>query len=488
MVDLPTELLELLRSEWTETTQGQHPSLPSSLPFADAGPTFVSPPALAPLACSPRARLHALLTQPASATSSIHFASLLQLSHDRLSSFAYASVPTPARRLYTEIGFLWSLNDCLTPEGRTASDWEESVGRLDRVLIVSGAPERAELVHILIRFIQETYLPLPPLPPTPSASSSPPMSKRPRLLSPSNDLSTLAPNVIPRLDQPPSLGKYRSHLLSQPFILPLYLARTHWPAVVDPKHKWSSGEYLLRVGGRGRLVPVEVDVKGSLGGYADDGWGQTLISWETFLRRSGFLPPLSRVDQDAKEGNDGEDDRPLYLAQHDLFAQFPKLAADILTPDYVFSSPPPTPTYQPPTTESGVVINVWAGKGGRGSPAHTDPFYNCFAQVVGRKRVLLVPPHHKEAMYPFSSAGPDENADEEGKSPTQSLMGNTSRLPLLIPDLPPDRQRFPAFYDKALPDALEGVLEEGDLLVFPPGWWHALRMEGGAGWGVSFWY
>jgi len=68
-------------------------------------------------------------------------------------------------------------------------------------------------------------------------------------------------------------------------------------------------------------------------------------------------------------------------------------------------------------------------------------------------------------------------------------MGNTSRIPIFNKsNTPPSRTEFPKFYAEALPESLEEVLDEGDMLVFPPGWWHALRQEGGAGWGVSFWY
>lgn len=72
-------------------------------------------------------------------------------------------------------------------------------------------------------------------------------------------------------------------------------------------------------------------------------------------------------------------------------------------------------------------------------------------------------------------------------------MTNTSRVPLLRPahdhaftSLQPD---FPDFFEHVYPRAMEAVLDPGDLLVLPPGWWHAMRGEGGAPcWSVSFWF
>lgn len=83
------------------------------------------------------------------------------------------------------------------------------------------------------------------------------------------------------------------------------------------------------------------------------------------------------------------------------------------------------------------------------------------AQVVGQKRIFLTPPGHSSAMYPFSSSTEPESA-------TAHLLANTSHVPIFTPDdRPPDRDRFPRFYAEALGDSLEGVLEEGDMLVMP---------------------
>ena len=70
-------------------------------------------------------------------------------------------------------------------------------------------------------------------------------------------------------------------------------------------------------------------------------------------------------------------------------------------------------------------------------------------------------------------------------------MTNTSRVPIFRSDLDSSvaKSSFPLFFEHVHPLAQEAVLEPGDLLVMPPGWWHAMRGEGqGPGWSVSIWY
>lgn len=116
------------------------------------------------------------------------------------------------------------------------------------------------------------------------------------------------------------------------------------------------------------------------GAYDDSDWGQQILPLEMFLRRAGY-----RSAHDDNIGDDDDNDHangnresssPLYLAQYNLFSQFPDLAQDISYPDYVWSDPPAPegyPTYQRPQTDDGVIVNVWVGSGSSEitSPAHT---------------------------------------------------------------------------------------------------------------------
>lgn len=70
-------------------------------------------------------------------------------------------------------------------------------------------------------------------------------------------------------------------------------------------------------------------------------------------------------------------------------------------------------------------------------------------------------------------------------------MGNTSSLPILRDSSNGQLicDDHPAFAQHVWPFALETVLQPGDVLVMPPGWWHAMTGEGeGPGWSVSMWY
>jgi lysine-specific demethylase 8 len=84
-------------------------------------------------------------------------------------------------------------------------------------------------------------------------------------------------------------------------------------------------------------------------------------------------------------------------------------------------------------------------------------------------------------------------AGTAGGSLADEYMGNTSRVPLLRHahdgDFQALRAEFPAFFEHVYPHAMEAVLGPGDMLVLPPGWWHAMRGEGaGPCWSVSFWF
>lgn len=98
-------------------------------------------------------------------------------------------------------------------------------------------------------------------------------------------------------------------------------------------------------------------------------------------------------------------------------------------------------------------------------------------------------------MYAYNGSGDtnDDATSEDGRDPgdLQQYMTNTSKVPILRPtdDFSQLRPKFPDFFRSVWPDSLEAVLEPGDLLVMPPGWWHAMRAEGpGPGWSVSMWY
>lgn len=85
-------------------------------------------------------------------------------------------------------------------------------------------------------------------------------------------------------------------------------------------------------------------------------------------------------------------------------------------------------------------------------------------------------------MYAYA----DHESDDTDA--VQSYMTNTSRVPIFREGFS-NRSLYPRFFEEVWPMAMEAVLEPGDMLVMPPGWWHAMRGEGGGvSWSVSMWF
>ncbi len=94
----------------------------------------------------------------------------------------------------------------------------------------------------------------------------------------------------------------------------------------------------------------------------------------------------------------------------------------------------------------------WVGPAGTVTPLHCDYDDNIFAQVWGRKRIFLSPPHHDAFLYPSEA-----NA---------ILFGSP-----FDPEAP-DFQRFPLARQATM---IECIVEPGDMLYVPAGWYHQVR-------------
>lgn len=258
------------------------------------------------------------------------------------------------RRLYSDTSLIWSLMDSCVNQSNVAA-FEEAIARLDRAIIVAGAPGegRLDLILDLIELIQRAYLPLSGMPSQNICTES---CFRSDIKSHNTPVASSS-KAIPSLPRAPTLSAFQSKHCHRPFILRGFAG--DWPALSE--HNWTSKDYLLDVAGRGRLVPVEIGSD-----YRTDDWKQTIMRWEDFLN---YLLPM--------------DSRPpsqevIYLAQHDLFKQFPALRRDIVVPDYVYSALQPPKSYlkyRPPSNPDELVVNVWFGPKGTESPAHTVRLY-----------------------------------------------------------------------------------------------------------------
>lgn len=91
----------------------------------------------------------------------------------------------------------------------------------------------------------------------------------------------------------------------------------------------------------------------------------------------------------------------------------------------------------------------WIGPAGCITPLHCDYDDNVFAQLWGRKRVWLAPPHHDQYLYP--------------KEANAILFGSP-----FDPDHP-DLERYPLARQAALVCC---EVQPGEMLYIPAGWYH----------------
>ena len=94
----------------------------------------------------------------------------------------------------------------------------------------------------------------------------------------------------------------------------------------------------------------------------------------------------------------------------------------------------------------------WIGPERTMTPLHCDYDDNIFAQIWGTKRIFLAPPHHDAFLYPSEA-----NA---------ILFGSP------VDPEAPDYERFPLARQAAL---VECVIEPGEMLYVPAGWYHQVR-------------
>jgi hypothetical protein len=94
----------------------------------------------------------------------------------------------------------------------------------------------------------------------------------------------------------------------------------------------------------------------------------------------------------------------------------------------------------------------WLGPAGTVTPLHCDYDDNIFAQIWGTKRIFLSPPHHDKFLYTSEA-----NAILFG-SPFDPEAPNFEKFPLA-------RQAT----------MIECIVNPGDLLYVPAGWYHQVR-------------
>jgi hypothetical protein len=110
---------------------------------------------------------------------------------------------------------------------------------------------------------------------------------------------------------------------------------------------------------------------------------------------------------------------------------------------------------------------LWCSGGRSLSPCHYDVVENLFCQLEGRKRVLLLAPAEWARLYP---------------EPVCSTFDRRATVDLEAVDT----ARFPRFAEAR---GVEVILDPGDLLYIPLGWWHHVQqLPGNHNTSVNFWY
>ncbi|KAH7396745.1 hypothetical protein DE146DRAFT_657595 [Phaeosphaeria sp. MPI-PUGE-AT-0046c] len=432
-----------------------------------------------------------------------------ELAYQNLHTVPYKDVRTCWRRLYTD-ATLWkvivlaeaqgSMKELVAPAIKDA--WlDEVVKMLDMALILSGAPEREELVELWFSALKPVSMNRLALDVAQQDVQERP-SKR-RKFSPQDPFTSISsqfedtlPGPAPALAYPIprthvlSMSAFQTKLSDTSMHTPVIIegALQHWPALDE--RPWNSPSYLLdqTLGGR-RLVPVEIGRS-----YTDEGWGQKIISFKDFMSQYMLTSPTPNTAAPQKG----------YLAQHDLFAQIPSLRADISIPDYCYCSPAPSPhlTHIKSVAElEEPLLNAWFGPAGTVSPLHTDPYHNILAQVVGYKYVRLYAPSETSRLYPrdvdengidmsnTSQVDLDEAMRAYGEVPWWEEQGKgLSEVERGTEEVQESREEFkrsfPNFWDAPY---VEGILGPGECLYLPVGWWHYVRSLTGS-FSVSFWF
>ena len=454
-----------------------------------------------------------------------HPESLIRLARSKLYSWPYAQVPACWRRLFVDASMLHAIRtiqSCLdtkhndkpesdkpkseninmktselefsnSTEADKEDDWVQAVvSLLDMAIIMAGAEGRRDIIESILESLQRYFQ-------EPYQDDREPNYKRRKLDVPSSQYSDrfsfeCSRNILvqPQIQYPipsttaPPVWVFEQHLQAQKGPLVINQALEHWPALDN--RPWGSPSYLMHktFGGR-RLVPVELGRS-----YTDEGWGQRILPFGNFMdkylirrtdipeyclneRDPNSVDVLNETATEDIEDPHNEEPRIGYLAQHDLFSQIPSLRNDISIPDYCYTEPLQSPERRtegervPPRLEE-PLLNAWFGPAGTVSPLHTDPYHNILCQVVGKKYIRLYNPDQTDKLYP---RGVEGGVD----------MSNTSELDV---EGKQDElfNEFPRFQGA---EYVETILEEGQSLFIPVGWWHYVRSLT-VSFSVSFWW
>ncbi|MEG4395138.1 cupin-like domain-containing protein [Microcoleus sp. BROC3] len=110
-------------------------------------------------------------------------------------------------------------------------------------------------------------------------------------------------------------------------------------------------------------------------------------------------------------------------------------------------------------------LNIWVGPGGHVECLHYDTNDGTLMQLHGSKKVVLFPPSQTNNLYPF---------------PFYIHLRSGMKLRSWFSQVYPERPDFKAFpkLNQALQHKCELILNPGEILYIPAGWWHEVTALG----------
>jgi len=110
-------------------------------------------------------------------------------------------------------------------------------------------------------------------------------------------------------------------------------------------------------------------------------------------------------------------------------------------------------------------LNIWVGPGGHIECLHYDSVDGTLMQLHGAKKVVLFPPSQTYNLYPF---------------PIYIHLRYGFKLRSWFSQVYPERPDFNAFpkFKQALQYKCELILNQGEILYIPAGWWHEVTALG----------
>jgi len=175
----------------------------------------------------------------------------------------------------------------------------------------------------------------------------------------------------------------------------------------------------------------------------------TLTVFEPTVNMPGSEVKLKLPEAIDLISNNTDKNKKYYLMQRSIH-NFPELMPDIAMPKYADNTHKHT-------------INLWLGEKSINTKAHYDYSNNFLVQILGRKRVRLFAPTDTPYMYTYSI---NDKVTMDGVHHPAVQASKIANIDLV------DLNEFPNI-KHATP--FEGILNPGDLLYIPAGWWHEIK-------------